>query len=214
MANVYKPGLIQVRPRYSVSDVSAHIPENVLWFQAGSVTTPSVANLQSIANTFDPLWGAVWSVQASSQNHYTGSVVTDWSSNTGLQYNSVGVFTPTIGADGSACQSAQVAILISYQIGVRYKGGHPRTYLPYVATAATQGSSGDEIAPAVITALQTNMNAMISGMKGTTTLNGLTQVIYRHRSSPTLAQAYQFATFTINPQTATQRRRVRRTAHH
>jgi hypothetical protein len=214
VANVYKPGLIQIRPRYSVSDVSAHIPENVLWFTAGSQTTPTIANLQAICNAFDPLWGAVWSVQGSSNNHYTGSVATDWSSNTGLQYNSVGVFTPVAGANGAACQSAQVAILISYQIGVRYKGGHPRTYLPYVATASTTGSSGDEVTGPTQTGIVTAMNAMISGMKGIATLNGLTQVIYKHRTTPATATTYQFATFTVNNQTATQRRRLRHVAHH
>lgn len=214
LANVYKPGLVQVRPRYTQSDVSAHIPENVLWFQNGSTTTPTLANLQGIAAQFDPLWGAVFAAYGPSVNKYTGSVVTDWSSNTGLAYNSVGVFTPVAGGQAAGCQSSQVAILVSYQIGVRYKGGHPRTYLPYVSEGVTQGSSGDQVTSTCQTAIVNAYNAMISGMKGSATLSGQTMVIYRHRTNAALAQTYPFATFSVNAQTATQRRRVRRVAHH
>ena len=212
--NVYRPGLVHCRPRYSIFDVSAHTPENVLWFQSGSTTTPTLANLQGMANAFDPLRGAVFAAYASPQNSYTGSVFTDWSSNTGLAYNSVGVYAGHAGSQGTTTQSAQVAILVSYQIGVRYKGGHPRTYLPYVSGVAATGTSGDEIPTAIQNNVLTNLNAMIAGMKNTGILGGQTQVIYRHRNNATLAQTYQFATLTVNSQTATQRRRVRRVPHH
>lgn len=214
MANVYKPGLLQIRPRYTQSDISGHIPENILWFLSGSTTTPTLANLQGVAANFDPLWGAVFAAYGPSTNHYTGSVTTDWSSNTGLQYNSVGVFGGTAGGQAAGVQSGQVAILISYQIGVRYKGGHPRTYLPYVSEGVTLGSSGDQVSTTTQTAIVNAYNAMINGMRGGATLNGQTMVIYRHRTNPALAQTYPFATFTVQSQTATQRRRIRRVAHH
>lgn len=214
MANVYKPGLVQIRPRYSASDLSGHTPENILWFQSGTTTTPTLANLQSMTTIFDPAWANLWGSCGASNNSYLGSIATDWSSNTGLQYSSVGVFTPTPGTHGSTTQSSQVCILISYQIGVRYKGGHPRTYIPYISTTATAGSSGDEVVSTVITSMVNYMNAMIANMKGNATLGGQTQVIYRHRTNPSLATTYQFATFTVQGQTATQRRRVRRVAHH
>lgn len=213
-ANVYKPGLVQVRPIYTASDVSGHTPQNILWFQSATATTPTIANLQSMANTFDPLWGNVFVAYAAQNNSYRGSIVTDWSSNAGLQYSSVGVYAGKPGTLSTTAQSAQVAILISYQIGVRYKGGHPRTYLPCVSVSATQGSSGDEVTTSVQTNLVTAMNAMISGMKGNATLGGQTQMIYRHRNNAALATLYQFATFSVSAQTATQRRRVRRVAHH
>lgn len=214
MANVYKPGLVQIRPRYTQSDVTGHIPENVLWFQSGTTTTPTVGNLQSMVNLFDAQWGNVWAAYAPSVNHYTGSIATDWSSNAGLQYSSVGVLTPIAGGQAAGCQSAQVCILISYQIGVRYKGGHPRTYLPYVSEGVTQGSSGDQVTTTCQTAIVTALNGVINTMKGSGILGGQTMVIYRHRTNATLAQTYPFATFTVQSQTATQRRRLRHVAHH
>lgn len=214
MANVYKPGLLQVRPHYTQNDVTGHVPQNVLWFQSAQTTTPTIANLQQIAVAFDPGWAGIFGQYGAQNNYYTGSTITDWSSNAGLQYTSVGTFTQAPGGKGVSPHSGQVALLVSYQIAVRYKGGHPRTYLPYVGIAATQGVSNDEVIASVQTGVVTAMNAMISSMKGNSTLGGQTMVIYRHRQSPALATTYPFSTFTVGSQTATQRRRIRRVPHH
>lgn len=211
---MYKTSLLQIRPRYTPNDVTGHVPENILWFLSAQSSTPGLPQLQAINATFDPLWAAIYKAYASANNFYTGSVVTDWSSNTGLQYSSVGVFTPVAGTVGGTSHSGQVALLISFQIGVRYKGGHPRCYLPQPSVGATQGVSNDEVTTAVQTNVLTAYNAMIGGMKNNATLGGQTQVIYRHRTDPVNAATFQFASLTVQNQTATQRRRVRRVPHH
>lgn len=210
----YKPGLLQVRPHYNVSDVSGHTPQNVLWFVSANVSTPALGNLNTICNFVDQYWTAVCCPVMASANHYTGSIVTDFSSNTGLAYSSVGNITPIAGSLTGGSQSAQVCMLISYQIGVRWKGGHPRTYLPYIAESVTQGISGDEVVPTFITQMNTAMNTFISQMKATGVLGGQTLSIYRHKQNPALAQTYPVVTFSVSTQTATQRRRVRRVPHH
>jgi len=208
MPNVYKPGLLQIRPQYTTDPDSGDTPENVLWFQSATTTTPTLANLTAIQTQFDTLWSECWKGIGTSSADYTGSIVTDWSSASGLQVSSVGSFTPVPGTEGTAAPP-QVAILISYQIQLRWRGGHFRTYLPWVGMSSLTGTYNDKMDPTVQAALVASVQSMITDMKTTGVLGGQTLVMYKDKTNPATAQTYDVATFTVSNLVATQRRRVR-----
>lgn len=213
MTNVYRPGLLQIRPQYAMEPDAPDHPENVLWFLSNTHTTPGLSDLTSIGNRFDLEWRTLWEDFGATAMHYLGSITTDWSSNTGLQYSSVGIFDPDPGTQGTATPP-QVAGLISLHVPFRYRGGHPRIYLPYLGVGAVGNSPfNDQLAPATITAIQTDFGNVITRMSSSGFLGGQIMVAYLHRTSPDLANPTPFSSFTVQPQLATQRRRIRKTAH-
>lgn len=209
MPNVYQPGLLQIRPQYQFDPDAANTPENVLWFQSAQTTTPTLAQMQTIQHIFDTNWGAVWAPYGVSTHSYQGSVITDWSSNVGLSFSTVGSFTPVTGTAGGVAAAPQVAALISYHIAKRYKGGHPRTYLPLISQGVIGGTANDTIVSSVTQGAVTNINTLIGAMKSSNTLGGQTMVVYLGKTNPAKAQVWQFSTFTAQSLIATQRRRVR-----
>ena len=214
MANVYKPGLLQVKPQYTPNPDAPDHPENILWFVSATTTTPTLANLVSISDVFDTNWANVWIQVGADPTYYLGSVITDWSSNTGLQYSSVGVFTPQNGLGGTVPSPPQVAALISYHVPVRYRGGHPRSYLPYVASEVLTNVQKDTINTSTTAAMASNLNTLITDMKASGVLGGQTMVAYLKKNNPTEANIQEFPTFTVQGLVATQRRRVRKAPHH
>lgn len=213
MANVYKPGLLQIRPQYSHNPDAPDTPENILWFQSGSTTTPDLAQLISIQTAFDNNWSAAWINWGAETAEYYGSIITDWSSNTGLSNNSVGTFTPQEGVAGTTVCPPQVALLVSWHVPIRYRGGHPRTYLPYLASNCLTGATQDQVKSAVTESVVGGINDMITAMKATGILGGQTQSVYLHKNNEALATVMPFSSFTVQGTVATQRRRVRKAAH-
>lgn len=209
MPNIYQPGLLQVRPQYTYEADAANTPENVLWFESATHSTPSQANLVSIAGTFDTNWSGVFLQYAGEGAYYTGSIITDWSSDTGIQWTTVGTFEPEDGTQG-ALVPPQVAALVSYQVPLRWRGGHFRTYLPYVGSSVVDGSLKDQLSPTCQTNLADNINDVITNMKDTGILGGQTFVCYKDKTNAEKAATYQISSFTVNPQLATQRRRIRK----
>lgn len=211
MPNVYKPGLVQIRPQYN--DGGVDLPENVTWW-LGAFTSPlSLTQLTNIIAAFDTAWAAMWKVNAFDSVHYTGSIITDWSTNAGLQQTSVGTLTPVAGTGGTAPAGSQVSILISKSDGTRYKGGHSRIYLPGVSATILPDSS--HISSGTQGTLVTNYEAVDTAMNGLTSGNGgpFLDVIYRFRNDATKAQVKNTASFKVNLLLATQRRRLRKAAH-
>jgi hypothetical protein len=213
MGNVYKPGLLQMRPQYTTSESDADHVENILWFASASTTTPTLAQLVSIADLFDNNWGPLFATYAPSSASYMGSIITDWSSDLGLSYSTVGSYTPQPGLNGSKPAPLQVSALISYSIPKRYRGGHPRTYLPYVADEVLTGSDNSNITTTITEGIAGDLNTMVSAMKASGILGGQTQVIYLHRNDPVNAAVYEYSSFTVQSLVATQRRRLRKVAH-
>lgn len=214
MPNVYQPKLLQIRPQYDTNTDNNDHPENVLWFESTTAGTPTMTNLTNISTRFDSAWSTFWQQWGSGQKHYTGCVVTDWSSNTGLQFNSVGTFTPDAGAIGGATLPASCAVLLSYSNGQRFKGGHFRTYLPWVSSGILDTVDKNKIAAGSINAIGTGFAAMFASMQADSELGGQTMKLYRHRNDPVRAALYDVVNYTVQPLIATQRRRLRRVAHH
>lgn len=210
---VLQPRLLQVRTQYTPNPDTGDHPENILWFQSASAGTPTIANLTAMAAVFDPAWGAMGPDFLASGRKYTGSVWTDYSTSTGLSYSSVGTYAGSSTMSGLALP-ANVAILISLHIQQRYRGGHPRIYLPWVSVSAQSTTDTNQVAAATISALGTAFANINVATTGSGVLGGQTQMVYRHKTNPTSAALFQISAFTVQQTLASQRRRLRKAPHH
>lgn len=209
MPNVYKPGLLQIRAQYTREVDSGDTPENVFWFQSGSTATPTLSQLQAIQAVFDSSWAGFWKETGSTDAFMTGSIATDWSSASGLENSSVGTFGAINGVAGAGVPP-NVAALISYLIQLRWRGGHFRTYLPYIGSSAIISGTHDQLSPSVIATLQTGFNTFLNDMLASGDLGGQAFRCYKDKTNATLATLYPIAGYTINTVLASQRRRLRR----
>jgi hypothetical protein len=171
-----------------------------------------LANLTTIGNLFDTKWVNVWSNYGATGQTYRGSITTDWSSSTGLVYNSVGTFSPIAGTNGESFPP-NVAILISFSNGVKFKGGHFRTYLPWVGRSSGSTTDPSLIITTVQSNISTQYNATNTALVASGVLGGQSFALYGHRNNVTKAQVYAVQSYTVNLLLASQRRRMRRAAH-
>jgi hypothetical protein len=210
---VLQPGLLQCRPQYTVDPDSGDHPENVLWFLSGSTSAPTLANLSAIAAVFDPAWANMWKTVGASNKNYTGSVWTDFSTVFGLSTSSVGTFTVVPGLHGG-CFPSNVSVLISMHILERWRGGHPRTYLPWISTGCQWASDADQVDPTILATCISAFSAINTATIGSGVLGGQSQRIYREKSNPATAHLMPINSFNISNRFATQRRRLRKAPHH
>lgn len=210
---ILQPRLLLVKPQYDVDPDTGDVYENILWFQSASAGTPTIANLTAMAAAFDTQWGVIWAYCGAGARHYNGSVWTDYSTNTGLTYTSVGTFTPTVGSGGSLIPP-NVAVLLSMSNGQRYRGGHFRTYFPWIGTSAISSSDPSLVATGVTSAMTTQFANLNTHTSGSGVLGGQTQVLYRNRHNASTAALFPISSFTVRSRFATQRRRLRKAPHH
>lgn len=206
MANVYQSGLIQVKPQYA--GFEADTPENILWFQGSFITPLTLAQLTNIQAAFDTPWGNMWKSGGSSQVNYMSCIVTDWSSNTGAQILPNG--SVVVPGTGSQPCGSNVALLISKNIGLRWRGGHPRTYMPGMSSAYL--ANPRQWLGTFLNTYATDYAAMLTAMSGLSSANGgpFTEKVYRFRNNAAKAALYSISTYVMQPVPASQRRRLRR----
>lgn len=208
----YLPSLLQIRAQYDVDAVTGEHPENVLWFVNRSAGTPTLAQLTTIAQTFDAAWAPVFAAAGSTVYHYTGSIVTDWSSAFGLVWTTVGTYTPHAGGAGGVALPFNSSALISLKTGEHFKGGHFRIYLPYLA-ANDLGTNPSWLSSTAISAIQSAFTGVEPAMNSSGVLGGQSQRCYRHRYDPVNKRVDPITVFTVNQMIATQRRRLRKAPH-
>jgi hypothetical protein len=211
--NVYQPRLLQIRPQYQPDPDSFRVPENVLWFQSVTAGTPTIPNLESIATAFDNAWDNIWLGWGASDRTYTGCIVTDWSSNTGLEWDNRPTRTPLAGSNGFSLPY-NVAALTSIHIAERFKGGHSRCYGPYVGVGAQDTTDPRKWKDTLSTNTATAWTALTGAMSGSGVLGGQLIMVYRFRNNAVRANVQPVVAFTTQPFFASQRRRQRKAAHH
>lgn len=215
--NNYFASLVQIRPQYSTAE-DRDTPENVLWFRGTFGTGLTVAQMTAAAAVFDPLWGAMWKEVGESGASYTGSIWTDWSNASGLQYSSVGTFAGQVGL-GTGIIGASTAALVSQAVALRFRGGHGRIYLPMVAQSVL--ATRTTLASGTVSSAQTNFTAVIVGMAAVVAGNGggYAPQLFRYRNwkggaAPNPAAIYPIVTHTVDTVLASQRKRQRKVARH
>jgi hypothetical protein len=200
------PGVVMVRFEGTSSDLRWN---NVLHYVYGGAppSLPSVAGLaEAMFNEYVAAIVPLMHADASIDQ----CVVTDLSS----AMSNVGTFgSATPGSAGGDVLPASVAVLASYPVALRYKGGHPRSYIFAGVQSDLQDMSNwgsgfiAEITDAWGNVLATPVGDTISG----TTYTGQCAVSYRSgREYRETALPLPISSFTILQAVASQRRRMRR----
>lgn len=176
-------------------------------------TSPSVASLNSFANSLFGLWGANLAALYPPATILNTVTLTDLTTSTGNQ--GISTTAPKAGTSGGAVEPANAAILVNYPSSFRYRGGHPRTYFPCPAAGVitnenTWASTVQTDVGNFMTALGTDLNTLTNGG---TTLAGQCAVSYYHalalRATPVVMPIAN-GVFTVVAKIASQRRRIGR----
>lgn len=214
----YLPGLILWKPQYQTGDPSEpDTPENVMWLQyLSDVDGASVAQLKTLATELDGLWAALWKVNGAADYKYEGSYIQDYSSDMGNEATTVGTFAPVSGEIAGFCPD-NVSGLVSWEgAWPRYKGGHPRTYLPYQGTETLLYAT--EWTDSAVTAMNAAIVTFIDGVGSYdwTVSSGSYYgqlSAYLKRRVVGEATTYPITAGHFSPIPATQRRRLRKVHH-
>lgn len=168
------PGVLRLQMKHTVAeDVDAIV--HLYFTYTGAA--PSSASLATMAGTVRAAWNTGIKAFASTQVKLTEVIVTDLTSpSSGVGIDS----TSVTGTKSGLANAGAVALLVNYKIARRYRGGKPRSYLPYFAagdmddqqtwTAATVAS--------FLTAWNTYVGAIIAAAPGGATITGQVNVSY------------------------------------
>jgi hypothetical protein len=210
---VLQPGLVQIKAHYRSNPDNGERPINLLWFVQRAPVSLSQANMQTICNAFDPLWSIMWEQWAPGYATYLGSEATDYSTAFGNTWSTVGTWTPTTGVKTTPLPP-QVALLISLHVNERWRGGHARIYLPWGAAEAVSTTDPDMALAATTSIVSTKFGLIEPGMNSIAIGGGLSQRVYRQRTTPGSAHLMPISSYTVQTMLATQRRRLRKVPHH
>ena len=129
-------------------------------------TAPQVADLASVMAAVQAAWTTNIAPLAATTTALTTLTAADLT-NTTASYNSISI-TPVPGTRTGTANPSNSALVSSWQINHRYRGGHPRTYWPIGVT--TDVSSGSQwsatfrpLALSSIQAFRTALNAITTG---------------------------------------------------
>lgn len=187
---------------------------------------PNSSDLTTLATTISAAWNTNISPQQNTGVTLTGITLTDLASASGAQVVST---VSRVGSLAGTAMAAAVAMVVKFKIARRYRGGHPRFYLPGRVTADLASStswlsaSGSSLATAFaafITACEasppTNIGTMthsnvsyFSGFTNKTFPSGRTKAVPTARVTPAVDAVTGYST---NLQVASQRRRNQQSA--
>lgn len=177
------PGVLRVVMEGFVDTSSADtVWANVLHFTYGG-TPPSNDTCVLIASNVSNQWGLNVASLCPSPTTLQAVSVTDLTSLSSGAGEALGIRPGTRGDDSIP---ANAAVLISYPSTIRYKGGHPRSYLYVLGNADLQGATNWN--PAATTEVQTKWRAFLTacltaGAAGTV-LSSFCSVRYRGKFLP------------------------------
>lgn len=191
--------------------ISAHNFAIVTHFQY-SGTAPTAAQLNTLAADFNSSWASDMSPLLVSNTILTAVTITDLASSLGAQGVAA---TARTGSNGGTTIGGNTSVLVNYPSSIRYRGGHPRSYLP--APPESELASASTISTGAQTSYTTAWNFVLSNMFGvsigTFTTAGQCAVSYvtagAPRVTPVVMPISQSA-ITVELQLASQRRRIGR----
>lgn len=177
-------------------------------------------NIQLLADTFSNLWGTVGAGDCSAATIMNSVTTTDLTSSAAVVGSNT---TSHAGTHAGAELVTSAATVLSFRIPARYRGGHPRIYLPWGSAAdmATEFSWG----AAWVTKAANDWVSIVSQLRTTLPTLGGNQVshvapTYTYTYAPNasgkkiiktrtaLKQVYIVASYITNPTLGTQRRRL------
>lgn len=190
---------------------------NVLHF-GYTGTAPSNATCATIAGDISTAWSTNMASLCPSPTTLQSVTVTDLTSTGSGEGQSLAAHAGTRGDDSIP---ANAAVLISYPSAIRYKGGHPRTYLYILGNADLTGAAEWTPLSEVNTKYQAFLTACISLSVAGCNVNSFCSVRYRGKFLPNGGPPhYYLTTPLVNPisvssataraEMASQRRRIGR----
>jgi len=170
------PNVVRVRLK---GQNSGQVYNNVIYLQY-TPPAPTTADLTTLANTI----ATAWTTNLASLQHGGVSLLgQDLADLTAPTAASISTTHSIPGTRPGTPLLTSAALVVSWQINVRYRGGHPRTYFPWGVVADTTGAR--LWAAAFVTsalagarAFRTALNAMTTG----TTTYKLVCVSYRRNN--------------------------------
>ncbi len=191
-------------------------------FFAYTGPAPTNAQMATLATAVRTAWAANVEAICGAQVNLHQVECIDLSSATGAIGNDVTVAT---GTRAGTTLAAGTAVLINYAIARRYRGGKPRSYVPYLMAADL--TDAQDWTGAAVTAVNTQWGAFITAIKaapwaGATITNQVNVSYYlgfasvqnpvtlrwKNLSKPRVAPVVDVITsFSTNPKPASQRRR-------
>lgn len=181
-----------------------------LWYVHYSGGAPSSANIEAYLTSIQPNISVAYAGEMSVDNEITGWSGTDLTSDTGA-FGSI--TDSTFGGRSGDFVPASVAVVASLEINRRYRGGHPRKYLPW-GTAGTYatGSTRDWDSGFIASCQSaiTNILADFIGVsEGATTWDQVVNVSYRTAGAVrATAVVDPVVSSIIRPRICSQRRRL------
>lgn len=159
--------------------------------------------LQDTIGNFRPIWSASWTITGVTASDYSGAS------------EAFGRFTGSVvGSLAGSPTAAQTCMVLGWTIAARYRGGHPRWYIPGVMPAIMSVPGGRHLAAPQAASLQAFGNAIITGFNAThvgslpLTLGTISfQTGHASRPSPLFRP---FVGAQVNTRLGTQRRRLGR----
>lgn len=208
---VYMAGIAKVQVYYGgdLHDIAL----NTFYLYDEAFNGASAETLASCAALIKVLWDDNVMPWVHEDTQCYEVAVSDWGSADGLSGSGLGV---TPGLLEGAPLSAQVCGLVNLAQPLRYRGGHPRWYIPYPSAAELDTPTA--WGTTYLEGFQTNLNDLFAGLNSLSEPEGTpTLVCYHTRDhvgdvlQPPSKQ--NVTALTINPTPATMRRRVRRAGH-
>lgn len=127
--------------------------------------SPAQADLQSIVGSISSSWNTNFGPQVTAQTSLS-SVEAVWTPTAGTEILATdstvhtGTLSATVVADASAC------FVLNWRLNAYYRGGHPRTFLPGVYTAAV--TNGSDVVSGYASSLQTSAAAFLTAVNALT----------------------------------------------
>jgi hypothetical protein len=189
---------------------------NTFWLATTGASPPTGTQVSGLASSFMGLFNTMWSADTSSTAG-TSQTICEWNDGAGNVVDGA-ASTPVAGTSGSGYLPASVAMVISWRLAQRYRGGHPRTYIAgcSIGMLATQTT----FSTSVVSDMQTHVNTFLAAVNGlapsgfsSVTLGVLRQFANggSETKPPTFLNPPQFKPFVsgiVKPGVATQRRRL------
>jgi hypothetical protein len=175
-----------------------------------SGTTPSTAACNGLAAIINNTWGTSMASLFTSSVILNSVTFTDLTSITGASGSSSTIKTG--GASGTEV-AGNTAVLVSYPSSFRYRGGHPRTYLPPPPVASLLNPS--QLTTGAVTSFGTGWAAILADLIGSssagTTLTQQCAVSYFSGNvARTTPVVMPISSYTVQQRLASQRRRIGR----
>jgi hypothetical protein len=154
------PGKVVRCDLFLVVGANQRVRDRIFFTYAGA--GPAVADLTTLAATISAAWNTNITPQVNTGTTLFAITLTDLASSSGAQ---VSVSVARTGTLAGTPMSAGVALIVKFKINRRYRGGHPRFYLPgrVIGDLASSTAWNAGVLTAVSTAFAAFVAACVAG---------------------------------------------------